>query len=1414
MTLIISRQFRNIKIMKTLSQLGAVLKKSFLIKSKTPISSLVEIFLPVILLFLFTRIDDKRLVENSFRPFLCLIYSTSMGGLVSNVVTEREQRISEMMKILGLPNWIFYSSWFIFYAITLAVSSLLVSLVMVFSDVAPDGNVFTVFIYYLLYSVSSIAFSLFLSSPFDSAKLAQTVGFLVYGLVSILGAFIKPDWSKGTKLVVTFFLPPLGFSLGYDSAAPRGMTWDNISVEKDNLSVSDAMLMMFLSTIFFMLCYVYFDQVLPHEVGFRRPWYFPFQCLMRSSKKSSSSWNSSHNDEHDELVRDQAAGPSSVTVETKGLSKRYNASRQALNDVNLTLKSGELTVLLGRNGAGKTTLINILTGMTEPSSGTARVFGHWVHGELDKVRENTGFCPQHDIQWAKLTVKEHFEIFGAFRDLPAAVIKERMNRLLASIGLKDKENSPVSKLSGGMKRKLSVALAFLGDSKFVILDEPTSGLDPLSRRHMWTVLGKMREDRVVLLSTHYMDEAEVLGERVVILSDGQVRANGSVSELKREFDCGYELVFELSKPPSSAFNMSSFQKVVKRIVSSAEFPHPLKGSQLVVTITLPVDAAEFIPDLLQEIKEKFGEEDKTFKSGIQIKSKRLEEVFMAIALDGEVDEITVPAENEADFDGMNAVENGGNAAPSRIAVEYVGGGAGGMSLLLSQIVGTVIKRLRLFVREIRPSIMQNLFPLLMIVLGIVTVKLTRRKEDLSADEAKDKPEKWIENFISDMAMVTFIQFAFTSISSGIVANLARESQTHSKFLQYIAGLMPLAYWLGSFLADVFEYFALPFSYTSISLAALNLSIPISPFLALLACFGPGVVAQTYAISVLITNPVMSKLFSYFVSLILGLILPIVFFYLRVSKKIETVLPILETICRIFPSFNLGEGFLSVNIYATARLMGSKMSKKQWKSFFEKLPNAATASSVYDYSACGAAIIWMIGMTPLLFAVAVFVDDLRYKNKTTFSSTFAPPPEPVGFVEDESVAQERAKARRSAPGSMAMLAVDVSKQWISNSVLAVNRVPLAVARNGEIFTLLGENGAGKTTLMTMAIGQILPSEGNIFIDKHNTRTELKQARQLIGYCPQFDALLPPLTVKDHLRLFARIKGIKSTSIDFAVDRTIEWLGLGSYQNAKAKSLSGGYKRRLSLAIALMGKPEILILDEPSCGMDPVARRQMWKVMESASRDCALILTTHSMEEAEAVSTRLGIMSRGRMMCIGSATELREKFSNGVEVFVQTKVPGLDPLIVEQTTLGQTSFVALCQRHSQKRAARFVTSGLNIMIKQNSADSAVATSFAEWWAQETLNDELETLIRSKIVGVCNFEASGRSLRFVVEPLTKILTFDFVSEIFTFLEHSKKEGLVVDYSVTQNSLDQVFRSIAAREQEPAYIGAAILAEAVPLE
>lgn len=1353
--------------MKTWSQLKAVLKKSYLIKTKTPIWSLVEMFLPVILLWLMTQFDEPLVVENLFRPFLCLIYSTAMAGLVAHVVTEREQRISEMMKILGLPSWIFYVSWFIYYTIVLGITSLLVALVMVFGNVMPEGSVELIFLYYVLYSTSSIAFSLFLSTPFDSSKVAQTVAFLVYSLVSMAGSLPDITWGTEIRMIVTLFLPPMGFSLGLKASSPKGMTWSNMSDEKENFSVTYAIAMMFCATIFYMLLFVYFDQVLPHAVGTRRPWYFPFVRNAAANKD----------------VSEEALGlVGTSVVETKALSKRYDASRQALFDVDLKLHPGELTVLLGRNGAGKTTLINILTGMTEASSGTARVFGHSVNNDLEKVRENLGFCPQHDIQWQQLTVEEHFEIFGAFRNIPPKIVKERMNRLLANIGLVGKESAPAGTLSGGMKRKLSVALSFLGDSKFIILDEPTSGLDPLSRRHMWTVLGKMREDRVVLLSTHYMDEAEVLGERVVILSDGQVRANGSVNELKREFDCGYELAFSLADSDLAA--LSRFQEIVVSVVKYAKIEIGNSGkAQNTVIVTMPVDAGAQVPLLLATLEKNFDQSSGLGRQ-VGIKSKRLEEVFMSIALDGEVEEIILPPLEEDLV--QDSDEEEGLKPPSVAGQEKIEFEKGKTNLLIAQIFGTFLKRWRLFFREIRVSLMQNLFPFFMIMLGLTVVKLG----DKGANFKEGSPEETIRELTSEMTMIGSIQFAFTSISSGIVSSLSRESLSMSKFLQYVAGLTPLAYWIGSFAGDVMEYFALPFAYTAIAVAAMGLTMPLAPLFLLLASFGPGVIAQTYALTVLVTNPVMSRFVSFMVSCIIGFILPFLFALLRITEKAESLVPGLTAVCRVFPSFNLGDGIFSLGVYSIAQRIRPGSS-------LERLP-AATAESVYAYDALGAPIIWMLAMTPALLMIAMFVDDLRYKHKMSFFSENSPnQPSLMEVSEDESVARERAKVHSGGnPGSLALRAVDVSKQWVPQGPLAVNNVPLAVARNGEIFTLLGENGAGKTTLMTMAIGQILPSHGDIFIDKFNTRTELKQARQLIGYCPQFDALLLPLTVKDHLRLFARIKGVKPASINVAVRRTIDWLGLKSYENAKAKSLSGGYKRRLSLAIALMGRPEILILDEPSCGMDPVARRQMWQVMESASRDCALILTTHSMEEAESVSTRLGIMSKGKMVCVGTASELREKYSNGVEIFIQTKVPNTDD--VDSLQIGSiANFIVTCQAHSHKRANRFVSSGMNIILKENS-DPSVATAFAEWWAQENLNDEIEAMVHSKISGiVSNFEASGRSIRFVAESSNKLITFDFISEMFAFLEDSKKRGFILDYSVTQNSLDQVFRSIASREQ-----------------
>ena len=1276
---------------RKLAQFAAVLKKSFLIKASTPFTTFAEFFLPIIFLGLLTLLKKSGVpVESLFRILLSMTFSISMASLISVVVHEREQRISEMMKILGLSSWIYFSSWFVFYALMMTITSIFVAGIKILGEIMPpETNFVVVFLYYFLFSVSSVSFALFISTPFDSAKVAQSVGFMVYGMISVLGLVIEPEWSSATKRVVGFFLPPLAYTMGLTTSTRTGMRWSTLSAEYLDFSVESAMIFMGLSTLFYFFLYVYLDQIIPRAIGTRKSWWFPFEVCFKRNKRTETS----------SLPLSKAGN----IVETRGLSKHYSGSRAAaLSNVDMTFSTGELTVLLGQNGAGKTTLINILTGMTEASLGSAHVFGQPVDGtNLAKVREMTGFCPQHDIQWPQLTVRDHFEIFGALRGLAKSVIHPRMEQLLVDVGLVGKSNAPISTLSGGMKRKLSVALAFLGDSKLVILDEPTSGLDPLSRRHMWTVLGKMRQDRVLLVSTHYMDEAEVLGERVVILADGKVRANGSVNELRSEYDCGYEIGLKPKKKIEKEMLERLGAKVVKADGS---------GNSM-ITVTIPVADAGKIPSLLSQANKEIDIEDE-----IEIKAKRLEEVFMKIALEGTV---------------RHQVKNESLAAVDYSSTEYV---ESRISLLGSQILGTFLKRWRMFFREKRASFIQNLFPLVTLACGLIIAQNVR-------DKLEGERNREMKSLFTDFVLVLFVQIAFSGISGGILSSLAREAVTGSKSLQYVAGLMPVAYWLGSYVGDVTEFFALPFTYTSVLLAAVDLQFPIGPILALLACFGPAIVAQSYALTSIFTNPTIARFTSTMLTIFCGFGLAVLFTILRFEGRWNDTLDVVVVICRIFPTFNLGDGIFSLTLFNTGQTL-QRMSRinlaenKSARDFvFNKIP-AVAANSPYDNAVLGTPIIWLLAATPLLLALAILVDDLRYTHRTV-SLKSRVPPVPADAHEDESVMIERQKVENpSTNNSLAVRAVNVSKQYGTGSALAVNRVPLALENNGEIFTLLGENGAGKTTLMTMAIGQILPSEGNIYIDTHNTRTQLKQARQLIGYCPQFDALLLALTVKDHLRLFARIKGIKSSWIDSVVQKIIARVGLENYENAKVNSLSGGYKRRLSLAIALMGKPQVLILDEPSCGMDPVARRQMWQVMESASQDSAVILTTHSMEEAEAVSTRLGIMADGRMKCMGTAAELRERFSNGVEVFVQI--------------------------HSLE-------------------DSSM---------------EFEAQARSAITGISNFEGSGRSVLFVVEPENKLITIDFIASIFSFLEAGKHSRLVADYSVSQNSLDQVFRSIASRD------------------
>ena len=202
----------------------------------------------------------------------------------------------------------------------------------------------------------------------------------------------------------------------------------------------------------------------------------------------------------------------------------------------------QICVLLGHNGAGKTTTMSMLTGMISPTSGTALVNGYDIRTDIESVRASIGLCPQHNILFDELTVREHIEFFGRLKGLQKHEVNDEVEKYVKLLKLEAKIDCQAGSLSGGMKRKLSVGIALCADSKVVLVDEASSGMDPAARRALWDLLLQEKKGRTILLSTHFMDEADVLGDRIAIMAEGELKSVGSPFFLKKRFGVGYHLV--------------------------------------------------------------------------------------------------------------------------------------------------------------------------------------------------------------------------------------------------------------------------------------------------------------------------------------------------------------------------------------------------------------------------------------------------------------------------------------------------------------------------------------------------------------------------------------------------------------------------------------------------------------------------------------------------------------------------------------------------------------------------------------------------------------------------------------------------------------------------------------------------------
>lgn len=221
-------------------------------------------------------------------------------------------------------------------------------------------------------------------------------------------------------------------------------------------------------------------------------------------------------------------------LETKNLSRRFG-DLVAVNNLSLKVRKGEVFGLLGPNGAGKTTLINMIIGLLEPTSGEVYIGGERVSNRYTEVKGSIGVVPQDIVLWPNLTTQENILLLGRMYDVPSSVAKERARELLKSLHLYDKKNTLTKNLSGGMKRRLNLAMALIHDPEIVVLDEPSPGLDPQTRLLLWDFISGIphRGDKTVILTTHFMEEADRLSTRVGIMDKGKLLVLDEPEKLKK-----------------------------------------------------------------------------------------------------------------------------------------------------------------------------------------------------------------------------------------------------------------------------------------------------------------------------------------------------------------------------------------------------------------------------------------------------------------------------------------------------------------------------------------------------------------------------------------------------------------------------------------------------------------------------------------------------------------------------------------------------------------------------------------------------------------------------------------------------------------------------------------------------------------
>ena len=1009
---------------------------------------------------------------------------------------------------------------------------------------------------------------------------------------------------------------------------------------------------------------------------------------------------------------------------TFGTQVRSKVKRRPVSDVvavdNLSMeaRTGQILVLLGANGSGKSTTLDAIAGLNSISAGSIQV-------NFQEKGVGLGLCPQKNVLWDNLTVAEHIRIFNKLKS--GTVSSKAENKaLLQSCDIAQKLKAQSKTLSGGQKRKLQLAMMFTGGSSVCCIDEVSSGLDPLSRRKIWDILLAERGKRSFIFTTHFLDEADLLADHIVILSKGMLKASGTSVELKHQLGSGYRV---------HAYHTHGDHKATVY----DDVSHNLHDDQTTYLLPSSSETAKFLTRLEGDGITEY-----------QVSGPTIEDVFLKVA-----EEVRTPnstSENVQEVGSRNSNEEKGGVKDSRVLVQEnkaeVPELLGGRRLTTPQQVLVLFgKRWTIFRRNMLPYLAALLIPI--VAAGLVTLFLNHfQKSGCSLEDqagqfdiASLSSQIEYELVVGPASSITreaFERFArtFTGGASSMVSNASQLAQavhlvdTLPEFNNYIntrfANVTPGGFFLGdgsspptiawrgngdiafsTIIQNALDNFI---GNTSITNQYQPFDVPWAPdtgeALQLITYFG---LAMSVYPSFFALYPTIERLrnvrglhysngvrpaplwmaytlFDFIIVVVASAIAIIIFravtdvwyhieylfvvffLYGLTSTLLSYVISLLSRSQLSAFAFAAGGqavmfllyfiAFMSVLTYSPTQLIDRNLNLAHFtiaaispvanltRALFVTLNvfsvtcgrNRQFVSYPGSTTAFGGPILYLIIQAFILFGVLLWWDSgslvRRYMARKKLQEL-----EDQDSLEAE-VSNELTRVSSSKDG---LRLLQISKKF--KKVLAVNNVSFGVPK-GEVFALLGPNGAGKSTCISMIRGDMQPSSknGDIFVEDISVIRHRGQARARLGVCPQFDAM-DRMTTREHLYFYAKARGVSDPKHN--VEAVMQAVGLQQYADRMAEKLSGGNKRKLSLGIALMGNPSVLLLDEPSSGMDAASKRVMWKTLASVVPGRSLVLTTHSMEEADALASRAGILS-SKMLALGTTDYLRRKHGDAYYV----------------------------------------------------------------------------------------------------------------------------------------------------------------------